>query len=114
MNVMLIIKIILAIGTIITGLISALRPHSIKGFTGLEAPGPRGVTEIRAVMGGVFIGAGLAPLLLGTNAAYQVLGIMYLVIGLVRGISMYFDKSVVRSNVISLIVEIVFGIILIF
>ena len=113
MNILLITKIILAIGTIITGLISAIRPHSIKGFTGLEAPGPRGVTEIRAVMGGTFIGLGLAPLLLGANAAYQVLGITYLVIGLVRGISMVLDKSVVKSNVISLVVEIVFGVILI-
>lgn len=112
MDPLLIGKIILAIGTIITGLVSLIRPRSIKGFTGLEAPGPRGVTEIRAVMGGTFIGAGLAPLLLGGNVAYQVLGITYLVIGLVRGVSMVLDKSVVKSNVISLIVEIVFGIIL--
>jgi hypothetical protein len=90
-------------------LISAFRPHSIKTFTGLEASGSRGVTEIRAVLGGTFIGVGLAPLLLGVNAAYQFLGIMYLVIGFVRGLSMIIDKSVVKSNVISLVVEFVFG-----
>jgi len=109
MEIIQILKIIAAVGTIITGLISAIRPHSIKGFTGLEAPGPRGVTEIRAIMGGVFIGAGLAPILLGVNAAYQVLGIIYLAIALVRGVGMVMDKSVMKSNIISLVVEIAFG-----
>jgi hypothetical protein len=85
----------------------------LYGFTSLEAAGPRGVTEIRAVMGGVFIGAGLAPLLLGVNPAYQMLGIMYLAIALIRGTSMALDKSVMKSNVISLVVEFVFGVLLV-
>jgi hypothetical protein len=41
------------------------------------------------------------------------LGIMYLAIALIRGISMALDKSVMKSNVISLVVEIVFGVLLV-
>jgi hypothetical protein len=113
MNVLLILKIICAIGTIATGFISLIAPRSIKGFTGLEATGPRGITEIRAVMGALFIGLGLAPFILGAPAVYQALGIMYLAIGLVRTVSMFLDKSVVQSNLISLAVEVVFGVILV-
>jgi hypothetical protein len=108
-----ILKIIVAVGTIATGLISLIRPRSVQGFTGLSAPGPRGVTEIRAVLGGGFIGLGLAPLILGAPAAYQVLGIVYLVIAVARIAGIVLDRSVERSNWISLAVEIVAGIVLV-
>ena len=113
MNILLILKIICAIGTVATGFVSLIAPRAIKGFTGLEAPGPRGITEIRSVMGALFIGLGIAPFLLGSPAVYQALGIMYLAIALVRTISMFADKSVMKSNIISLVVEVVFGVILV-
>ena len=113
MTIIQILKIVCAIGTAATGLISLVAPRSIKGFTGLEATGSRGITEIRAVMGGLFIGLGLAPFILPVAAVYQALGIMYLAIAAVRTVSMFLDKSVVRSNTISLVVEIVFGVILV-
>lgn len=113
MTILYILKIICAVGTVATGFISLVAPRSIKGFTGLEATGPRGITEIRAVMGALFIGLGIAPFILGVPVVYQALGIMYLSIALVRSISMFLDKSVVQSNVISLVVEVVFGIILV-
>lgn len=113
MNILFFLKVVCAVGTIATGFISLLAPHSIKGFTGLEATGPRGITEIRAVMGGLFIGLGLAPFILSSPAVFQALGIMYLTIAIVRLASMFLDKSVVRSNIISLVVEIVFGVILV-
>jgi hypothetical protein len=108
-----ILKIIMAVGTIVTGLISLIWPRSVQGFTGLSAPGPRGITEIRAVLGGGFIGLGLAPLILGAPAAYQVLGIVYLVIAVARIAGIVLDRSVERSNWISLAVEIVAGIVLV-
>jgi hypothetical protein len=113
MDILQILKTICALGTVATGFISLLRPLSIKGFTGLEAAGPRGITEIRAVMGGLFIGLGLAPFLLAVPQVYQALGVMYLAIAVVRTGSMFLDRSVMQSNIISLIVEIVFGIILV-
>jgi hypothetical protein len=108
-----IINIVAAIGTILTGLISLVRPRSVQGFTGLSAPGARGITEIRAVLGGAFIGLGVAPFLLNTPAAYRMLGITYLVIGIARFAGILMDRSTERSNWISLAVELVFGILLI-
>jgi hypothetical protein len=108
-----ILKIIMAAGTIATGLISLFWPRAVQGFTGLSAPGPRGVTEIRAVLGGGFIGLGLAPLILSAPAAYWMLGIVYLVIGAARIAGLALDRSYERSNWISLVVEIVAGIILV-
>jgi hypothetical protein len=108
-----ILQVILAVGTIATGLISLIWPRGVQGFTGLSAPGPRGITEIRAVLGGGFVGLGLAPLILGAPAAYRMLGITYLVIAVARIAGIILDKSYEGSNWISLGVEIVAGIILI-
>jgi hypothetical protein len=113
MNILKILQVIAVIGTIGTGLLSLLWPRSVFGFTGLTAPGGRGITEIRSVLGGLFIGLGIAVFLLGTREVYLMLGIMYFAIGAVRVVSMVLDKSIVQSNIISLIVEIIFGIILV-
>jgi hypothetical protein len=109
-----ILKIIGCIGTIGTGLLAALRPSAVPGFTGLETTGPRGVTEIRSIFGGLFIGVGAFPLIVGVPATYRMLGVMYLVIGAVRLVSMLVDGSLSEtSNIISLAVEIVFGVVLV-
>ena len=108
-----ILKMIAAIGTIATGLVGLFRPRAITGFIGLEPIGGRGITELRSVLGGVFIAVGAVPLLLNDPVTYQMLGIMYLVVGVIRVISMFIDQSVVRSNIISIVVEFVFGVILV-
>ena len=113
MTALQILKIVAAIGTIVTGLISLLRPQSVTGFIGLVPSGPRGITEIRAVLGAFFIGMGAAPLILNEPAAYKTLGIAYLAVAVARTASMIVDKSVVQSNIISVVVEIVFGVILV-
>lgn len=112
MKTLEVVQVVIAVATIATGAVSLLRPESIRGFTGLVAEGPRGITEIRAIMGGVFIALGVAPLVLGAPEAYRTLGITYLVIAVIRAVSMVVDRSVVSSNIISLVVEIVFGVIL--
>ena len=114
MNLLTILQIIAVIGTIGTGLVSMLWPRSVFGFTGLTAPGGRGITEIRSVLGGLFVGLGIAVFVLGTREVYQMLGIMYIAIAAVRAASMIVDKSIEQSNIISLTVEIVFGLILVF
>jgi uncharacterized membrane protein len=112
MNVLLIFKIIAAIATVATGILAFIKPAATYRFIGLNANGPRGVSEIRAIFGGLFIALGAVPLFLG-SVAYQMLGIGYLAIAAVRSFSIVFDKSYARSNIISLITEIVLGIILV-
>lgn len=112
MNVLTILKIIAALATAATGLLAFINPAAAYGFTGLTANGVRGVSEIRAIFGGLFIALGIAPLFLGTPA-YRMLGIAYLAIAAARAFSILFDKSTAQSNLISLAIEIVLGIILV-
>lgn len=112
MNVLWILQIIAALATAATGLLALVKPTSVYGFIGLNAGGARGISEIRAVFGGLFIALGIAPLFLGA-AAYTMLGIGYLAIAAVRAFSIVFDRSYDRSNWISLGIEIVLGTILV-
>ena len=112
MSILLIFKIIAAILTAATGLLALIRPATVYGFTGLTAGGARGISEIRAIFGGLFIALGIAPFLFGTTA-YSVLGIGYLAIAAVRLVSILIDRSTDSSNLISLAIEIVCGVILV-
>jgi hypothetical protein len=107
-----ILQLVAAIATVLTGLVSLVRPRAVQGFTGLRAPGARGLAEIRAILGGAFIGLGAAPLFLGGQDAYRMLGITYLVIAAARVVGIVVDRSTESSNLISLIVEVAFGVIL--
>lgn len=102
-----------AVATIITGVVSLFWPLKILSFTGLQVSGGRGITEIRAVLGAFFIGLGASALYFNAPETYAMLGITYLVVALVRGISMFVDRSVVSSNTISLVAEVIFGVILV-
>jgi len=108
----MVLKIIAVLATAATGLLAVDKPAAVYGFTGLNANGVRGVSEIRAIFGGLFIGLGLAPLFLGATA-YQMLGIGYLAIAVARAFSIVFDRSYAQSNIISLVIEIVLGAILV-
>jgi hypothetical protein len=108
-----ILKIFAAIATILTGAVSILWPLKVLGFTGLDVNGGRGITEIRTILGALFIGLGAAVLYFNSQETYQVLGITYLVMAAVRGVSMFLDGAVVSSNVISFFAELVLGVLLI-
>jgi hypothetical protein len=112
MGVLLVLKIIASLATAATGLLALVKPTAVYGFTGLLTSGVRGISEIRAIFGGLFIALGVAPLFLG-DRAYQMLGIGYLAIAVTRIISIVIDKSYDQSNWISLAIEIVLGIILV-
>lgn len=112
MNVMLIFKIIAAVITALTGLLSLVKPSAVYGFTGLTVTGVRGISEIRAIFGGLFIALGVAPFFFGATA-YTVLGLGYLAIAVVRLASIFFDHSTDSSNLISLAIEIVCGVVLV-
>jgi len=112
-TVLFILKIIAGVGTVGTGLLALFRPTSIYDFTGLQATGGRGITEIRAIFGALFIALGAVVLVYRSKETFMMLGITYLAIALVRVISMFLDQSIERSNIISTVVEIVFGVILV-
>jgi hypothetical protein len=108
-----ILKIIAGIATILTGVVSLFWPLKVPGFTGLDPNGGRGITEIRTILGALFVGLGAAVLYYRTPEAYMILGITYLAMAVVRGISIFVDKSPESSNIISFVVELVFGFLLV-
>ncbi len=108
-----ILKWIAAAGTALTGLVLAVRPQSVTNFTGLEALNKRGLTEIRAIFGGLFIGLGVAPLAFNSPEMYQLAGFAYLGAAAVRAIGIVIDRSGNGTNYITLAVEAGFGIILV-
>jgi hypothetical protein len=55
MSILTILKIVAAILTAATGLLALVKLSATYGFIGLGANGPRGVSEIRAIFGGLFI-----------------------------------------------------------
>lgn len=112
MDVLMVLKILAALATVATGLLALVNPSAAYGFTGLQASGVRGVSEMRAIFGGLFIALGIVPLFLG-ETAYLMLGIAYLAIAAARLFSIFFDRSYAKSNIISLVTEIILGVILV-
>ena len=108
-----VLQFIAVIGTFGTGFYALFWPKSVQGFTGLRFEDGRGITEIRAILGALFIGLAGSAYFLDQSVSFPMLGITYLVIAAVRLISMFLDNSVVSSNIISVVVEVVFGVILV-
>jgi len=106
------IQIIIAVLTILLGAFVIIRPTAVYNFTGLSVNGVRGITEIRVIFGGLFVALGAAPLILNSPAAYKMLGIAYIGIAATRIGSMVSDPCFERSNLISLLSEIIPGVIL--
>ena len=107
-----ILQIISVLVTVGTGVLALVKPKSIYKFTGLKAVGARGITEIRTIFGALFIALGIGAIIL---SQYLFLGVIYLALAIVRFVSMILiDKSTAESsNLISFLIEIVFGIILV-
>jgi hypothetical protein len=112
MSIVPALQVLAALATAATGVFVLLAPRKTVGFTGLEPIGGRGISELRAVLGGLFIALGLTPLFLGPTA-FLMLGVGYLAIAAVRAVSIVVDHSAVQSNIISLISEIALGIVLV-
>jgi hypothetical protein len=108
-----ILKYIGYIATILAGLASLIWPLNVLSFTGLQVNGGRGITEVRTILGALFVGLGAAVLYFNTPQTDKVLGITYLSMAVTRAVSIVLDRSLVSSNVISVIVELVFGIVFI-
>ena len=113
MTVIEVLKMIVGLATIATGALAIARPVSISRFTGLVAPGPRGIGEIRAWMGALLVGLGAAVVILREPAAYRTLGIAYLTVAVTRAATMAADRSSSTSTVMVTAVEAIFGVLLV-
>ncbi|RAM58442.1 hypothetical protein DS65_02205 [Mesotoga sp. SC_4PWL113PWK15] len=109
-----IIRFVVAVLTVVTGVYIVLKPESYAKLAEFSAGNARGKTEVKAIMGGTFIGLGVAPIvLLGAQISFLFLGIVYLFIAATRIMSIFVDKSLTFTNLITLLVEIAFGLIMV-
>ncbi len=63
-----------AIISIIAGCLGLIWPKQVSRTIGLQIPGRLGQSEVRATYGGLFIGAGVAVVLIASSDAALVLG----------------------------------------
>lgn len=103
--------------SILTALIGAyivIKPESYADISYFKAEKGRGKTEVRAIMGGTFVGLGVAPLILfNSPVVFSFLGIVYLFVALTRLVSLFVDKSFGFTNIMILLVEVTFGLIMV-
>jgi hypothetical protein len=99
--------------TILLGVYSMLKPHSLLRITGLKSPTGRGVTEVRVVMGVLLIGVGAAVLASGGQPGFWILGVTYLSVAVSRVLFIFVDKSGNRSNWLSVAFELIMGTLLV-
>jgi hypothetical protein len=107
------LKSIAAAATVLSGIVSLFWPRRVVFLlTGLRSAGARGVTEIRAVQGGLFMGLGGAVLLSREPLAWRLLGLGYVGIASARTASMFADRTFDRTNVANLAAEVAAALIL--
>lgn len=91
--------------SIAAGILGLLRPRAVSRVIGIQIPGRLGLSEVRATYGGLFIGAGLAVVLIGSRNAALVLGAAWAGAFLARLLSFVFDRSRTKENLAGLAIE---------
>jgi len=92
----------LTIGLGIFGLVAPL--HAAK-WVGLSPMGTRGIAEIRATYGGLFVAIGLVCLVLRQPPAFAVASAAWLGAALARAISMVLTRDFSRANAGGVVLE---------
>jgi len=103
-----IIKVLVALASVIFGIVSLWRPVAVANAAFLDADTPRGRAEIRASWGGMFIGLGLIVIVLNSYDAYLVFAAAYAATALVRIIgAIQNPKLITRGFYIILAFEVI-------
>lgn len=100
--------------SVLAGCLGLLWPQRVSAVIGLHLPGRLGVSEFRATYGGLFLGAGLAVLLLGSRDAALVLGAAWGGAFIARAVSVVIDGSRSKENAAGLAIEAVVAALLLF
>ena len=99
--------------SVLAGLLGLTWPQQVSKVIGLELPGRLGVSEFRATYGGLFIGAGVAVLAIGSADAALVLGAAWLGAFAARVVSLVVDRSTSKENLAGCVIELVIGTLLV-
>ena len=95
--------------SIVLGVGALVSPETLARQTGLAADGPLGRSELRALFGGVFIGIGIAALLLGSPAAHLVGAAAFLGGAAAKLLSAALERGVLPAALPGLLFDLVLG-----
>jgi hypothetical protein len=82
-----------AVATVLMGCLGLFFPKRAAAFTGLAALTPPGRSEFRSTFGGLFLLAGIAPLVVTSPAAFLVVGLMWAGAAAGRVVSIVADNA---------------------
>lgn len=91
--------------SIVAGCLGLIWPKQVSRTIGLQIPGRLGTSEVRATYGGLFIGAGVAVVLIADSDAALVLGAAWAGAFIARAISFVIDTSRTKENIAGLLIE---------
>ena len=94
-----------AIVSIVAGCLGLIWPKQVSQKIGLQIPGRLGKSEVRATYGGLFIGAGVAVVLIASSDAALVLGAAWAGAFIARAVSFIIDSSRTKENIVGLLIE---------
>jgi hypothetical protein len=94
-----------AIITVLMGCLGLFFPERAAAFTGLKAVTTPGRSEFRSTFGGLFLFAGIAPLILTMPAAFLVLGLSWAGAAAGRVVSILADHANSPKNWIAVAFE---------
>jgi hypothetical protein len=95
--------------SILAGLLGLIWPQQVSRVIGLDLSGRLGVSEFRATYGGLFIGAGVAVLAIGSADAALVLGAAWLGAFGGRVVSLVVDRNASKENLAGCAIELAVG-----
>lgn len=91
--------------SVAAGVLGFLWPHQVSKTIGLGLPSQLAISEFRATYGGLFVGAGLAVLVIGSSDAARVLGAAWAGAFIARALSVVIDRSRSKENMAGLVIE---------
>lgn len=90
---------------VFAGLVGLLKPALMIDPIGIVTSSAKGISEVRAIFGGINLGGGVAALLLHDHSVYIALGAGWLAATLSRFYSMAVDGTTLRESVPALVVD---------
>ncbi|MEL6948158.1 MAG: DUF4345 family protein [Pseudomonadota bacterium] len=94
-----------AVATVLIGIVIMVAPVPMMAWLGLAPTRADGISEVRGPFGGVWVGLGLACVLLAQPFTYFALGLAFLVAVLGRLLSFVVDRSLTIHCAVATIFE---------
>jgi len=98
-----------ALVTLGLGVFGLFWPLSVARLVGISPEGERGISEIRATFGGLFLALGLFAAIAQNSDVFRAIGVGWLGVSAARSFSYVRDNSRSGANLGAIVIEVVLG-----